>query len=61
MPEKYIRVRDKDTGHQYDIFPSQFREEAHAKLDRFEPADRARKPKHNVKTPRAPKSEPDVS
>ncbi|MGG7450556.1 hypothetical protein ACQ3HE_06665 [Plantibacter auratus] len=61
MRAKFIRVRDKDTGHQYDILPSQFREDAHVKLTRFEPSLLPRKPKHNVKTPRAPKPEADGS
>lgn len=59
MRAKFIRVRDKDTGHQYDILPSQFRDSAHVKLTRFEPSLQPRKPKHNVKPRRVPKPKPE--
>jgi hypothetical protein len=51
MPE-WVRVRDKDTGHEYDVAPSAVRDDAHEVLEDYPPNSgttaRPRPPKHRV-------------
>lgn len=51
----WVRVRDRHTGHQYDVAESAFREERHVKVnaskqwpDLSGPTARPRPAKHNV-------------
>ena len=51
----WIRVTDRDTGHQYDVAGAAFRPEAHLKVnapkqypDLYGPGARPRRPKHRV-------------
>lgn len=53
MP-KYTRVKDKNTGHEYDVLASRVDEKKHTVVDRKNtaPVSRPRAPKHNVKSPK---------
>lgn len=52
----FIWVKDKATGHQYDVDERSFNEEKHQKVARVTPAKRARAAKPNVKTAKAAKT-----
>ena len=56
----FVRVKDKDSGHEFDVpendprIGSAF---ALVKSDRFPPVSRPRQPKHNIQPIRASKKE----
>lgn len=47
---RYLRVRDKETGHQYDVLEEKVDRTVHEPLDekRYPPTSRPRPPKHHV-------------
>jgi hypothetical protein len=49
MP-RFIRVKDRRTGYQYDVLETQFNAELHTKADqrRWPPTTRPRRPKYSV-------------
>lgn len=42
---RYVRVKDKRTGHQYDVLEQSFDPEKHTKVARFPVVSRPRPPK----------------
>lgn len=58
---EFIRVKDKDSGHEFDVPSTDWRIGEGiftlVKSDRFPPVDRPRQPKHNIQPIRAPKKE----
>lgn len=42
MTTRYIRVRDRRTGHEYDVLEEQVNDTKHEVLKRFEPSSRPR-------------------
>lgn len=65
MGLKYVRVKDKRTGHQYDLLEEQFDKQHHELADqkRFPPTKRPRPAKHHVGKPPAqrPADQPETS
>lgn len=57
---KYTRVRDKDTGHQYDVLSHKVDPDLHEVLTRFPQTLTPRTPKPNVKRSRARTSPTDT-
>lgn len=57
----FVRVKDKDSGHEFDVPESDWRIEAGSlvpvKSDRFPAWHCPRPPKHNIQPIRAPKKE----
>lgn len=57
----FIRVKDKDSGHEFDVPEQDWRVAegilAPVKSDRYPPVDRPRLPKHNIQPIRASKKE----
>lgn len=53
MGFKYVRVKDKRTGHQYDVLEQLVDKKNHELVDqrRFPPTSRPRPPKHHVGKP----------
>lgn len=54
MALKYTRVRDINTGHEYDVLSHRVDETRHelADQERWPPSSHPRRPRHNVKGPR---------
>lgn len=54
MGFKYTRVRDIQTGHEYDVLSHRVDETKHERVDdeRWPESSRIRPPRHNVKGPR---------
>lgn len=57
----FIRVKDKDTGHEFDVPEEDKRIKVgslvHVKPVRYPATDRPRQPKHNIQPAREPKEE----
>lgn len=56
MALKYTRVKDKDTGHEYDVLAHKVDPEKHERVNRdhYPDSSHPRAPKPNVKTRRPP-------
>lgn len=57
--KKYTRVKDKATGHEYDVLSHKVNDEKHTRVDpkRYPEVSRPRPAKPNVKSTRPAKSE----